>query len=86
MFTFFVADDHVSSQINLMEAFQRGDLGDFTYALEFFNANVNEVVDSAGKTVFQKILLTPNSGDYIKNCISNGADCYGVKNNRKKNI
>jgi hypothetical protein len=66
-----------------MEAFQRSDLADFTYALEFFNANMNEVVDSAGKTVFQKILLTPNSGDYIKNCISNGADCYGVRTTNK---
>lgn len=79
MFTFFCCyrSRFVSLQIDLMEAFRRGDLGDFVYALEFFNANVNEVKD-AGLTIFQKILLTPNSGDYIKSCINNGADRYGV--------
>ena len=73
-------DDHVSFplQIDLMSAFRRGDLGDFIYALEFFKADVNEVDDS-GLTVFQRILQTPNSGEFIKSSVNNGADCYGVR-------
>lgn len=60
-----------------MEAFQQRDLGDFIIALEFMNADVNHASE-AGFTVFHDILKTPRSADFIKNCISNGADCYAV--------
>jgi hypothetical protein len=61
----------------LTDAFRRGDLGDFVYALEFLNADVNEK-DEAGTTIFEKILKTPNSADFIRNSISNGANSYQV--------
>lgn len=50
-------------------------------SLEFLNADSNQVSgddDDAGHTLFQKILMTPNSAEYIRLCIENGADCYTV--------
>jgi hypothetical protein len=70
-------------QVCLTEAFRRGDLGDFVYALEFLNADLNQQ-DESGLTIFQKILKTPNSADYIKNCINNDADCYSVSKSSLK--
>lgn len=49
------------------------------YTLEFLNANINCESDTAGRTLFQKILATPNSPEYIRLCIENGADCYTVR-------
>ncbi|CRL03901.1 CLUMA_CG017022, isoform A [Clunio marinus] len=63
------------SKTSLLEAFQKRDLGDFIYILEFSEANVNEE-ESSGISLFQKILMTPNSASYIKNSINNGADLY----------
>lgn len=60
-----------------MDAFQKRDLEDFIYALEFLNADVNKQ-ENSDLTVFQKILRTPNTTDYIEACIRNGADCYTV--------
>lgn len=61
-----------------MEAFRRRDLGDFVYALEFLGADVNQP-EGTGLTIFQKVLRTPDSADFIRSCISNGADCYKVR-------
>lgn len=61
-----------------MEAFRNGDLGDFVGALELLRANVNEK-DESKLTIFHKILSSPNSSDYIKVAIGNGADCYSVR-------
>lgn len=61
-----------------MEAFRNRDLGDFINALELLSADVNQKDDSK-LSIFHKILSTPQSADYIKICISNGADCYAVK-------
>ena len=60
-----------------MNAFKRRDLSDFIYALEFMGADVSHE-DETGLTIFQDILQTPNSADFIKGCIANGADCYTV--------
>lgn len=60
-----------------MEAFRNRDLGDFINALELMSADVNQKDDSK-LSIFHKILSTPHSADYIKICISNGADCYAV--------
>lgn len=49
------------------------------YTLEFLNANPNHESDIAGRTLFQKILTTPNSAEYIRLCIENGAECYAVR-------
>lgn len=67
----------VTFQTMLMDAFRRRDLGDFVYTLEFLGADVNLVEDS-GLTIFQTILKTPNSADFIRSCINNDADCYTV--------
>lgn len=53
-------------------------MGDFIYALEFLNADVNQVEDSK-LTIFQRILKTPSSSEFIKNSISNGGECYKVR-------
>lgn len=63
-----------------MEAFRERDLGDFIYALEFLNADINRA-DESGTTIFQTILKTPRSDAFIRSCISNGADCYTVRSN-----
>lgn len=60
-----------------MEAFRERDLGDFIYALEFLNADVNRA-DESGVTIFQTILKTPRSAAFVRSSISNGADCYTV--------
>lgn len=66
-----------SFQVCLTDAFRQRNLGDFIYALEFLNADINQQEGSA-LTVFQNVLKTPQSADYIKSCISNGAECYKV--------
>lgn len=40
--------------------------------------NPNTFDPSANKTVFEKILRTPNSADDISWCCKNGADMYSV--------
>lgn len=67
-------------QLCLSNAFQQRDLGDFIFANEFLNADLNQNQnDLSGLTFFQHVLRTPGSADYIRNCVANGADCYGVK-------
>ncbi|XP_070490291.1 transient receptor potential cation channel protein painless-like [Chironomus tepperi] len=60
----------------LSNAFRDRNLSDFMYTLEFLNANPNHESDIAGRTLFQKILTKPNSAEYIRLCIENGAECY----------
>lgn len=78
-------DHDLISQVCLMEAFRERDLGDFIYALEFLNADVNRA-DEAGITIFQTILKTPRSAAFIQSCISNGADCYTVRRNNSLEV
>lgn len=70
-------------QVCLVKAFRHRNFDDFVYALEFLNADVNQQQDS-GLSVFQEILQTPSSAEYIKAAISNGADCYSVNNFNSK--
>lgn len=62
----------------LTDSFARRDLGSFVYALEFLGADVNQQTDS-GLTIFHNVLVTPNASEFVKACISNGADLYSVR-------
>ncbi|KAG5672162.1 hypothetical protein PVAND_002315 [Polypedilum vanderplanki] len=64
-------------------AFRERNLADFMHALEFLNGNPNQIIEENGPSLFQKILTTPNSADYIRLCIENGADCYTRASNKK---
>lgn len=64
----------------LADAFRNGNLSNFMHALEILNADPNYILDddTNGYTLFQNVLMTPNSAEYIRVCIENGADCYSV--------
>lgn len=63
---------------DLLPYFEQGNLGKFQEALEVFQANPNYFVKERDKTVFEIILGTPNSSNFIKLCIENGADFFMV--------
>lgn len=63
---------------DLLNAFEHRNLGKFQEALEVFQANPNYLVKSKDKTIFEIILETPSSSNFIKLCIENGADFYMV--------
>lgn len=62
----------------LLESIANRNLSDFRYALEVMKSDPNLVDASTGLSVFQTVLQTPNSSDFIKLCISNGANFYKV--------
>lgn len=63
---------------DLLGAFEQRNLGKFQEALEVFQADPNRFVKSKDKTIFEYILETPNSANFIKLCVENGADFYMV--------
>jgi hypothetical protein len=67
----------------LTEAFRERNLADFMHALEFLNADPGQVIEENGPSLFQKVLTTPNSADFIRLCIDSGADCYTVSEDCK---
>lgn len=63
---------------DLLTAFEQTNVGKFQEALEVFQANPNYYVKAQDKTIFEIILETPGSSNFIKLCIENGADFYMV--------
>jgi hypothetical protein len=63
----------------LLEATTNRNLGDFRYALEVMKCDPNLLDASTGLSVFQTILQTKNSSEFIKLCINYGANFYKVR-------
>lgn len=63
---------------DLLAAFEQRNLGKFQEALEVFQADPNRYVKTKDKTIFEHILETPTSSNFIKLCVENGADFYMV--------
>lgn len=63
---------------DLLAAFEQRNFGKFQEALEVFEADPNRYVKTKEKTIFEYILETPKSSNYIKLCVENGADFYMV--------
>lgn len=62
----------------LLESISTKNLGDFRYALEIMKCDPNLVDASTGISVFQTVLQSPNSSNFIKLAITNGANLYKV--------
>lgn len=73
----------MSIQKDLLNAFEQRNLGKFQEALEVFQANPNFYVKDSDQTIFEIILSTPNSANFIKLCIENDADFYMVSVNQQ---
>lgn len=67
------------SGVDLYNSFIHRNLGKFTESLEVHEANPNSLVPTKGQTVFEIILSTPDSSNFIKKCIEHGADFYVVR-------
>lgn len=63
---------------DLLGAFEQRNVGKFQEALEVYQADPNHFVKTKDRTVFEIILSTPKSSNFIKLCIDNGADFYMV--------
>lgn len=50
----------------------------FKYALERLQADPNAIDPKIEKSIFEKVLETPDKAEYINLCIDNGADLYLV--------
>lgn len=66
-------------QSALISAFKRKNIDAFKYALEHLQANPNLIDPRFEKSVFEEILQTPQSSEFIILCIDNDADLYLVK-------
>lgn len=66
-------------QSALISAFQRKNLDAFRFGLESLHADPNAIDPRIDLTIFEKVLQTPDSSDYIILCIDNGADLYLVR-------
>lgn len=64
----------------LLNAFENRNIGKFTEFLEVHEADPNFTVESRNRSIFEIILSTPNSSNFIKKCIDFGADFYVVLN------
>jgi hypothetical protein len=70
----------MSSPIDLLNAFEQKNFGKFQECLEVYLANPNEFDEiTNNRTVFETILSTPKSAEYIKLCLKNDADFYMVR-------
>lgn len=63
---------------DLLGAFEQRNFGKFQEALEVYQADPNFFVKSKDRTVFEIILSSPKSSNFIKLCLENGADFYMV--------
>ncbi|CRK86613.1 CLUMA_CG000450, isoform A [Clunio marinus] len=63
-------------QSALISAYQRRNLDAFKYALDHLHADPNAIDPRSNMSIFDKILKTPDSNDYIRLCIAHGADLY----------
>jgi hypothetical protein len=62
----------------LVNAFAQRNNGDFLFGLEFLKCDPNLSDESSELSMFETILKTPESPDFIKLCITHGADLYKV--------
>lgn len=70
----------MSHTCDLHKAFEEKCLEKFIEALEVFEADPNGMPDGDNKTVFERILRTPDSACFIQKCIEYGADFHVVSN------
>lgn len=66
------------NHMDLYNAFENRNLGKFTEALEVHEADPNFFIEAKGRTIFEIILSTPDSSNFIRKCIEHGADFYVV--------
>ncbi|CAG9806958.1 unnamed protein product [Chironomus riparius] len=69
----------MSHACDLHKAFEEKSQKRFIEALEVFEVDPNATADNDPRTVFERILNTPDSAWYIEKCIEYGAD-FNVKN------
>lgn len=62
----------------LLDSLTHRNISDFRYALEVMKCDPNLLDASSGLSVFQTVLQTPKSSQFIKLCIISGADFYKV--------
>lgn len=62
----------------LLDSLTHRNISDFRYALEVMKCDPNLLDAATGLSVFQSVLQTPKSSQYIKLCISAGANFYKV--------
>lgn len=63
----------------LLDSITHRNISDFRYALEVMKCDPNLLDASSGLSVFQTVLQTPKSSEFIKLCINSGANFYKVK-------
>jgi hypothetical protein len=63
----------------LLEALAHRNISDFRYALEVMKCDPNLLDVSTGLSVFQSVLQTPKSSEFIKLAINSGANFYKVQ-------
>jgi hypothetical protein len=63
----------------LLDSIGHRNLSDFRYALEVMKCDPNLLDASTGLSVFQTVLQTPKSAEFIRLCVSNGANFYKVR-------
>lgn len=63
----------------LLDSLAHRNISDFRFALEVMRCDPNLFDASSGISVFQTVLQTPKSSDYIKLCVSSGANFYKVR-------
>lgn len=63
----------------LLDSLTHRNISDFRYALEVMKCDPNLLDASSGLSVFQSVLQTPKSAEYIKLCINSGANFYKVR-------
>lgn len=67
---------------DLLYAFQQHNLSKFKELLEVLKVNPNKrVTINNDRTIFETILSTANSAEYIKLCLKNDADFHMVRYN-----
>lgn len=62
----------------LLDSLAHRNISDFRYALEVMKCDPNLLDVSSGVSVFQTVLQTPNSAEFIQICINSGASFYKV--------
>lgn len=71
----------MSTSRDLLNAFKQRNMMKFQESLEIFKVNPNEKVKvHDDRSVFETILCTANSAQFIRLCLKNGADFYMVRN------
>ncbi|XP_070504994.1 transient receptor potential cation channel protein painless-like [Chironomus tepperi] len=66
----------MSHNYDLYKAFVDNSLGRFVEILEVFETDLNFCPEKEKRTIFEIILSTPDSSNFIKKCIEHGADFY----------